>query len=69
MNILKLNENETKIMEINLNSEGIFKINDAVIENLEYVEFLGFIIDKKLNVNEKINYLFKKVGNKNYIHT
>ena len=29
MNKLKLNENKTKIMEINLNSEKIFKINDS----------------------------------------
>ena len=29
MNKLKLNENETKIMEINLNSKEIFKINGS----------------------------------------
>ena len=64
MKKLKLNENKTKIMEINLNSEEIFKINDTVIERVEYIKYLDFIIDKKLNFNEQIDYLCKNVGKK-----
>ena len=29
-NKLKLNENKTRIMEISMNSDGVFKINDTV---------------------------------------
>ena len=50
-------------MEINLNSEEIFKINDTVIENVEYVKYLGFRIDKKFNFNEQI---FKKNNKQNF---
>ena len=42
MNEVKLNENQIKIMEINLNSEEIFKVNDTVIEKVAYIEYLGF---------------------------
>ena len=49
---------------MNLNSEEIFKINDTVIEKVEYIKYLGFIIDKKLNFNEQLDYLCKNVGKK-----
>ena len=39
-------------LEINLNSEEIFKINDTLIEKVECIKYLGFIIDKKLNFNK-----------------
>ena len=56
MNKLKLNKNKTKVMEINLNSEEIFEINDTIIEKPEYIKYLGFIINKKkLNFNEQID--------------
>ena len=45
MNKLKLNENKTKIMKINLNSVELFEINDTVIEKVEYTKYLSFIID------------------------
>ena len=65
MNKLKLNENKTKIMKINLNSEEILKINDTVIEKVEYIKYFGFIIDKNFKCNEQIDYLCKDVGKKN----
>ena len=50
--------------KINLNSEEMFKINDTVIEKVEYIIFLGFVIDRKLNFNEQIDYLCTRVGKK-----
>ena len=32
----------------------------AVIEKIEYIKYLGFLIDKKFNFNEQIDYLCKK---------
>lgn len=40
MNKLKLNKNKTKIMEINS------EINNAEFENVTYIKYLRFIIDK-----------------------
>ena len=42
MNKLILNKNKTKIMGINLNSEEIFKINDTVIQKVEYIKYFWF---------------------------
>ena len=52
MNKLKLNENKTKLMQININNELVFKINNQVIETVNQINYLGFIIDKKLILNE-----------------
>ena len=54
MNKLKLNLSKTKIMEVNMNSNEMFKINDNIIEKVELIKYLGFIIDRKLNLNEHI---------------
>ena len=48
MNKLKLNENKTKLMQINMNNELVFKINNQVIETVTQIKYLGFIIDKKI---------------------
>ena len=56
MNKLNLNKNKTKIMEMNMNSDEVFKINDSVIENVEHIKYLSFVIDKKLNLNEHVDY-------------
>lgn len=64
MNKLKLNENKTKIIEINMSTEVIFKINDQIIEKVEYIKYLGFVIDKKLKFKEHIDYTCKKIGKK-----
>ena len=34
MNKLKLNENKTKILEINMNSKTAFKINCKIVEKI-----------------------------------
>lgn len=60
MNKLKLNENKTKIMEINMNSDELFKINDEIIEKVEHMSYLGFIIDKDLKFKKHIDYICKK---------
>ena len=54
MNKLKLNENKTKLMQINMNNELVYKINNQVIETVNKIKYLGFIIDKKLKLNEHI---------------
>lgn len=64
MNKLKLNENKTKIMEINMDNSSVFKINNTVIEKVEKIKYLGFIIDKKINLKEHIDYICKKIGKK-----
>ena len=45
-----------------MNSDELFEINDSVIEKVEHIKYLGFVIDKKLNLNEHINYTCKKIG-------
>ena len=64
MNKLKLNENKTKIMDINMYTIDIFKINDWVLDKVEHINYLGFIIHKKLKMNEHIEYMCKKIGKK-----
>ena len=46
MNKLKLNENKTKLLEINMNNNILFKINNVIIEKVNSIKYLGFIIDK-----------------------
>ena len=60
MNKLKLNENKTKLKQINMNNELVFKINNQVIETVTQIKYLGFIIDKKLKLNVHIEYICKK---------
>lgn len=64
MNKLKLNENKTKLMEINMNNESVFKINNEVIEKVNEIKYLGFIIDKQLKFKEHMEYICKKIGKK-----
>ena len=42
-----------------MNSETAFKINNEIIEKVENIEYLGFIIDKNLNFKDRMNYIFK----------
>ena len=62
MNKLKLNENKTNLMQINMNNELVFKINNQIIETLYQIKYLGFIIDIKLKVNEHFEYICIKIG-------
>ena len=64
MNKLKLNEEKTKMMVINSNSEINIEINGKLIENVKIIKYLGVIIDKNLNFNEHIEYVCKKIGKK-----
>ena len=48
MNKLKWNEIETKIIEINMSTE--FKINMKIIQKVNEIKYLGFIIDKELKL-------------------
>lgn len=66
MNKLKLNESKTKIMEINMNCNVIFKINNETIENVKQIKYLGFVIDKELKFKH-VEYICKKIGKKNWI--
>ena len=52
MNKLKLNENKIKRMDINMNCDIDFKINNTIIEKVPHIKYLGFIflIDNKLNL-------------------
>ena len=64
MNKLKLNENKTKIMEINILNDINFEINGKIIEKLSNIKYLGFIIDKKLKFNDHSDYNCKKIAKK-----
>lgn len=67
MNKLKLNESKTKIMEINMNCNVIFKINNETIEKVKQIKYLGFVIDKELKFKQHVEYICKKIGKKNWI--
>ena len=62
INKLKLNESESKIMEIKINSDINFEINDKEIEKLNQIKYLGFIIDNNLNLKSHIDFICKKLG-------
>lgn len=64
INKLKLNENKTKIMEINMANDEIFEINGKNIEKVSHMKYLGFIIDSKMNFKEHVDYICKKIGKK-----
>lgn len=64
MNKLKLNENKTKLMEVNTTSTEIFRINNQIIEKVDQIKYLGFIIDKDLKFKTHIDYICKKIGKK-----
>ena len=41
MNKLKLNENKSKLLEINMDNNIIFKINNVIIEKVNSIKYLG----------------------------
>lgn len=55
MNKLQLNENKIILMEINMNTNIAFKINNVIIEKIKNINYLGFIIDKDLNFKDHID--------------
>ena len=48
MNKFKLNESKTKLMEVNSDNNITFKINNQILEKLNQMKYLGFIIDKNI---------------------
>ena len=64
INKLKLNENKTKLMKINMQSNSSFEINNVVIEKVNSIKSLGFIIDRDLKLKEQLKYLCRKIGKK-----
>ena len=64
MNNLKLNENKTKVLEINMNNNIIFKINNVIIEKVNSLKYMGFIIDKELKFNDHMEFVRKSGDNK-----
>lgn len=68
-NTLKLNASKTKYMVIRsvrkkLLRDIIIKSEDAVIERVEKIKYLGVIIDSKLKFEDQCDYILKKVGEK-----
>ena len=50
INKLKLNGNKTKLMEIDMQSNSPFGINNVVIGKVNSIKYLGFIIDRDLKL-------------------
>lgn len=48
MNKLYLNKTKTKIKQINMNSESVIEINNQIIEKVDGIKCLHFVIDKNL---------------------
>ena len=63
-NYLKLNEDKCKLLITKHNDNVSAKIGSEIITASESVKLLGIIIDNKLNFNEHISKLFKKVSQK-----
>ena len=61
MNKLKLNANKTKLLEINMDKNIIFKINNVIIGNVNSTKYLGFIIHKELKFNDHMEFICKKI--------
>ena len=57
INKLKLNENKTKLMTINMPCNSSFRINN-VIEMVNSINYLGFIIDLNLKIMEHLGFFF-----------
>ena len=53
INKLKLNENKSKLMEINIHT-SLFGINNAVIGKVNSIKYLGLIIDRNLKLKEHL---------------
>ena len=64
INKLKLNEKKTKLMEINTQSNSSFGINNVVIEKINSIKYLGFVIDGDLKLKEHLEYICRKIGKK-----
>ena len=57
-------ENKTKFLEINMDNNVIFKINNVIIERVNSIKYLGFKIYTELKFNDHIEFICKKIGEK-----
>lgn len=68
INKLKLNVKKTKSMLVNKKNGSIddvqLTMNGETLEKVECIKYLGVMIDCKLNLNDNINYVCKKVAKK-----
>ena len=62
---IKLNENKIKLIDINMNAEKLIKIGNVIMEKVNTIKYLGFLINNCLNFREYIEYIYKIIGNKN----
>ena len=58
MNRLKLNGNKTKLLE--MIGGSVIKINNETIEKVNGIKYLGFIIDKDLQLSEYTLIIYEK---------
>ena len=58
------NKNKTKLLEININNNTTFNINNVIIVKVDSIKYLGFIIDKELRFNDYMEFICKKIGEK-----
>ena len=59
INKSKLNENKTKLIEINMHINSLFRINNVVIERVKNIKYLGFIMDSELKLQLEYIYVEK----------
>ena len=60
--ITQIKYNKTKLMEINMQSNSSFGINNVVVEKVNSIKYLGFIIDRYLKLMEHVEYISGKIG-------
>ena len=61
---MKLNENNTKLIQVNMQSNSSFGINNVAIEKVNSIKYLVFIIDSDLKLKEHLEYIFRKIQKK-----
>ena len=62
INKLTLIENRIKLIEINMNTDKLIKIDNVIIERVNTIKYFRFLIDKCLNFKQYIEYTCKKIG-------
>ena len=51
-------------MESNMQSNSSFRINNVVIEKVNSIKYLSFIIDRDSKLKEHLEYMCRKIGRK-----
>ena len=52
-----------------MNNNSDMEINNKVIEKVEKIKYLGFIIDRGMNFKDHTNYIYKKLTFTNQVKT